>query len=125
MKTLLLSVLLISNSAFAAFVQSAKLDRSLQNLLVTVSYSGGCAEHKFELSGISCSRSMPAKCVTEIKDITEVPDYCEAFITKTVKFNLEQHGINGNVGGLTIYGSPMMIDGEFRPTSAHVVFPNF
>lgn len=60
-------------------------------LSITYSYSGGCAEHSFalEIAGY-CSRSLPQQCPAELVEIDPVADDCEAYITKTEIFEIAE-----------------------------------
>lgn len=63
-------------------------------LSVTYSYSGGCAEHDFqlELQG-RCTRSFPQQCFAEIVEVNPVEDFCKALISETRVFELSDPNI--------------------------------
>ncbi len=51
MKFITLALVLSSFSSFAATLHSAKLDAAKKNILVDVSYGGGCKKHTFRDRG--------------------------------------------------------------------------
>lgn len=91
LKALLILSSLIVSSAHALTVNSVTLDASKQNLLVSVTHSGGCGDHSYELVLSGCFESMPAQCNATIKHKTN--DICQALITKDIKFNLRKYGL--------------------------------
>lgn len=93
MKFLAMVIALTSLSAFGASVHSAKLDASQKNILVDVSYGGGCKKHNFALSLILCAETFPLICTAKLVETVENgPDLCEAIVAQTVKINLEKNG---------------------------------
>lgn len=106
MKTILLS-LLLSVPAFAAHVNSAKLDRSRDKILVSVTYGGGCKVHDFTLKLSGCRESFPVQCDAQLIETTLRPDLCEAMITETIEFDLRDYDLDDpyySGASLTIYG---------------------
>lgn len=95
MKTLILALALISTPVFAASnvtVVAARVVKG-KTLEVDVRFGGGCKEHnKFELKVGACLESFPVQCSVEINDLTK-GDFCEAYLGKTVKFDLEDEGL--------------------------------
>lgn len=93
MKLIALVVALSSFSSFAASVHSAKLDASQKNILVDVSYGGGCKKHTFSLSLTLCAETFPLMCNARLVETIEGGfDPCEAIVGETVKINLEKNG---------------------------------
>lgn len=106
------------DSASAVTIRSAKLDAAGENLIVDVSFGGGCETPKIELEMKGCAESSPVQCQATVKNM--VLDFCEMMLSQTVVFNLKTHGIEGRYysnGSLTLKGS----DGS----SATVQLPNF
>jgi hypothetical protein len=64
------SSLLGLNVSLAAIVQKAKLDENKENILILVSYSGGCKEHHFSLKVKNCVQTRPVKCDFQLVDVT-------------------------------------------------------
>ena len=108
MKLFALALLTLSFSSMAAGVLSAKLDASKKNILVDVSYGGGCKKHTFSLELEGCMETSPVKCSAKlIESIEGGFDECEALLHETVVFNLKQYGLVGSYfskGSLTITG---------------------
>lgn len=108
MKLITLALLVSSFSAVAAEVKSAKLDASKKNILVDVSYGGGCKKHTFSLQLGSCMESYPVQCSAKLVESIEGGfDGCEALKYETVVFNLKQYGLTDSYfskGSLTISG---------------------
>ncbi|MFW7381130.1 MAG: hypothetical protein ACOH5I_20110 [Oligoflexus sp.] len=58
---------------------------------VTFTYTGGCAEHYFQLQmSPICTRSIPQQCIAEIVEPTPVRDDCEALISETKTFAVDE-----------------------------------
>lgn len=91
-KTLVLIAL--SSPALATEVRSAKLDTNGENIIVNLTYHGGCAQHKFELNIEPCAESFPAQCKATVVDVSKQIDRCEAIVPATVVFNIAKHGLN-------------------------------
>lgn len=98
---------ILSTNAFAVEVHSVRLDANQENLLIDVSYGGGCVKpHKFELKMGGCFESMPVQCNAQLIDRT-TGDFCEAIVSDTAVINLKKVGITGGYyenGSLTIKG---------------------
>ncbi len=113
---------LISTSSFAATVEGAKLDASGKNVLIDVTYAGGCAKHSFTLkSDGGCGRSMPADCHARLVDHTI--DQCEMGIIGTISVPVPAGLLNVGVykgAYLTIHGDPGQ---NGKPTRATVRLP--
>ncbi len=124
MKALALIFALTSFGAVAATVHSAKLDKTKKNILVEISYSGGCKTHKFNLKMGACLETYPVTCSAELKETTVGgPDLCEALVGETVTLNLSQYRLDEAYyagGSLTITGDN---DANGKPSSAIVVLP--
>src|SRR5688500_223643 len=82
---------LLAMQSFGATVKSAKLDESQKNILIEVTYGGGCAKHDFSLKMGSCLESYPVQCSAQLIDNTVDP--CEAIINKTITISLEKAGL--------------------------------
>lgn len=121
---LLALTLVLSSGTHAAEVLSANLDAAKKNILVDVSYGGGCKEHTFKLKLGGCLESLPVQCSAQlVETVVGGPDFCEAIVGKTVKFSLKKYGLTDAYfkgGSLTILG-----DKNFRgeDSSATVVLP--
>lgn len=107
------SAILGARVGTSATVRSASIDPSGTNLLLTVSYGGGCGQHEFELKIGMCFETMPVKCGAELLHRTN--DNCEALLTRTIeiplaKYNLHDPYFQG--GSLTIFGAPDFMTGE-------------
>lgn len=99
MKTLILAATLVLSSftAQAAEVLSATLDAAGKNILVDVSYGGGCKKHTFSLKVGGCLESMPVQCTAILVETIEGGvDFCEAIIHTTAKINLKKAGLSGS-----------------------------
>ena len=95
MKKILMAIVVgcLSVAAQAdVLVRSAQL--SGDEIKVVVSYGGGCEDHKFEMEITSCMESYPVQCPVTVKDVSETPDFCEAYITEELTFSLEEEGLN-------------------------------
>lgn len=105
MKKLLVAIFVgvLSMAAQAdVLVQSAKVVDS--ELKVVVSYGGGCEEHTFKMQITSCMESYPVRCPVKIMDISEKPDFCEAYITEELTFSLEDEGLTDSYfNGAALY----------------------
>lgn len=117
MKTflILLAFSLCAFQAGAAEVRGARLDANKKNLLIDVTYGGGCAKHTFKLAVGACRESFPVSCdAVLIEKISGGVDLCEAIISETVKINLKRAGLTDpyyRQGSLTIFGD-QMFNGE-------------
>ncbi len=95
-KLIVIAVLCLTVSqSFAAIVRSAKLDKTLRNILIDIEYSGGCKEHKFKLVPGPCFETYPLQCNAKLVDETQ-DDFCEAFIFQTISIPLTQINIDLN-----------------------------
>ena len=81
-------------TAEATMIRDARIDSTGKNLLLDVTYGGGCGEHDFSLELQGCAESFPAQCTAKL--IHRTQDFCEALISKTVTVNLAQNGIKGS-----------------------------
>ena len=86
--------LLASSVSLAAQVQSAKLSPKGDKILIDVLYSGGCAEHTFELKWVGCAEVSPALCTAQLVDTTKEVDMCEAMISRRVVISLAKAKLN-------------------------------
>lgn len=115
---------LISLASYAAEVVEAKLDESQENIEVTVRYGGGCKEHDFSLELTGCLEISPVQCEAKlVEKVIGGPDFCEAYITKVVVFNLSKMGLGDEYyrsATLTITGDG---DRNGLESSASVVLP--
>ncbi len=123
LKMLALTILL-STGAQAAEVLSANLDAAGKNILVDVSYGGGCKEHTFKLKLGGCLESFPVQCSAQlVETVVGGPDFCEAIVGKTVKFSLKKCGLTDSYfkgGSLTILGDKNF---QGEASSATVTLP--
>ncbi len=95
MKFIALVLALSSLSSFAATVHSAKLDASKKNILVDVSYGGGCKKHSFSLKIFTCQESYPVTCFANLIEKVEGGfDACEAIISETVTLELAKYRLD-------------------------------
>jgi hypothetical protein len=107
MKGLILTslVTLFAAQAHSAMIRSAKLDSSKRNLVIDVTYGGGCGKHDFTLQVGGCLESYPVRCTAEL--IEKTNDMCEALVSTTVVINLAEEKLNDHYykgGSLTILG---------------------
>lgn len=96
MKTLVLAAMILMTAApsFAATVRGAKLDASEKNILIDVTYGGGCGKHEFSLkSQGGCLETNPVQCTVQLIEKTD--DHCEALVGDTVVINLKEAGLTG------------------------------
>ncbi len=124
MKFFALMLALSSAQTFAATVHSAKLDASKKNILVDVSYGGGCKKHTFSLKVGACQETYPVGCTADLVEKVEGGfDACEAIVGQTVKINLAKYRLDEAYyanGSLTIKGDKDM---SGKPSSATVILP--
>ncbi len=124
MKFIALVFALSSFSTFAATVHSAKLDASKKNILVDVSYGGGCKKHTFTLKMGACLETYPVQCSAELVEKTIGGfDACEAIVGQTVTINLAKYRLDEAYftrGSLAITGDRDM---NGQPSSATVILP--
>jgi hypothetical protein len=111
---------LVGANAFAVQVTSAELDAELKNIVVSVTYGGGCSSHKFSLKMGKCTRSFPVHCTAVVTDRTD--DHCRALFFRKIVFSLEEYGLNSQY----FSGATLRIrgDGDTR-SSALVVLPEW
>jgi len=113
---------LMTANSFGAAVKSAKLDASLKNILIDVTYGGGCAKHEFKLEIGACLESFPVQCSAKLTDNTV--DNCEALLMETVSISLESAGLNDPYyqgASITIFGD---VDWQTnQPSKATVKLP--
>lgn len=124
MKFIALALALSTLSSFAATVHKARLDAAKENILIDVSYDGGCKRDTFSLKLKGCAESFPVQCQAELVHKTVGGlDMCEVIISETVKINLSQYRLDESYysrGSLTITGD-MNVSG--KPSSATVILP--
>jgi hypothetical protein len=104
-------LVLISNYSSAAIVKSASVDEKGENLLVEVTYSGGCGAHRFNLKYDGCFATTPAAC--EVMLVEKTKDFCEKLIHETLTFSLTTYKLNE----LPFKGSLLTIFGAFDLSS--------
>lgn len=125
MKYILPITFLISLTSQAAVVNSAKLDASKENILIDVTYSGGCHKHTFALDlNPSCKETFPVQCSAALVEVIEGGfDPCEAIITTTAVINLKELNLDDSYYS----GAYLTISGDVGPrgkrTSAAVTLP--
>lgn len=110
MKTILglLCVSVLSISAQATTVQGARVDEVNKIIEVDVSYGGGCVAHEFKLKVNACQETFPVGCSVTVIDTTTEVDMCEAYISKTIKFSMEEYGLTSayyDRAAMTIMGA--------------------
>ena len=113
---------MIASQSYAATIRGARLDSSKRNVLVDVTYGGGCGKHEFSLDVNFCTQTHPVSCEAELVHQTE--DACEALISKTVIINLKQYKLNSpyySKGLLTIKGD--LNWQQKKPSEATVLLP--
>lgn len=113
---------LIATQSFGAAIKSAKLDDSKKNILIHVTYSGGCGKHEFSLKLDGCFESYPVQCSAQLIEKTE--DTCEALIADTVVIPLEQYELNEDYyknGSLKITGDKDW--NTNKPSQATITLP--
>ena len=124
MKFIALVLAMSSLSSFAATVHSAKLDPAQKNILVDVSYGGGCKKHTFTIKLEGCRETYPVSCDAQLVEKIEGGfDACEAIVGQTVKINLAKYRLDEAYyanGSLTIKGDKDM---SGKPSSATVKLP--
>ena len=118
---LALAVLCTSLSSTAAIVNGARLDAAGKNVILTLTYGGGCRDHKFTLKkGDFCLESYPMQCGAEvIETVVNGPDICEAIITKEVKFSIKRNRLSS----ATYWTFTGDIDQTGRESRATVLIP--
>lgn len=95
----------MASQSFAAEVVQARLDNKKENILIDVSYGGGCGKHDFSLKLEGCMESYPVQCMAKLVHVSQ--DNCEAMIFETIAIPLSAYGLLGNYykkGSLTIQG---------------------
>lgn len=113
---------LTATQTFAAQIRSARLDASKKNILIDVTYGGGCGKHSFKLDLKGCAESYPVQCQAEL--VHQTKDMCEALIGNTVVISLADYGLNTSYyskGSLTITGDQDWQNK--KPSSATVFLP--
>lgn len=103
--TLLVILSLLAVNAFGASIKSAGLDAENKNILINVTYGGGCGKHDFSLKLKGCAESAPVQCQADL--IEQTDDHCEALLSRTVVISLENAGLTESYyknGTLTIFG---------------------
>lgn len=123
-KSVILTVILtlVSAQTFGATIREARLDSSKQNILLTVTYGGGCGQHDFTLDLQGCQGNGPLHCKAEL--VHRSHDVCEALIQRRLVINLAEYGLNSRIykkSTLTITG-----DQDWRtkrPSAATVTLP--
>lgn len=124
MKFIALLIAMSSFSGFAATVHSAKLDASQKNILVDVSYGGGCKKHVFSLKVGACKETYPVTCnAFLVEKVVNGPDLCEAIVGETVKINIAKYRLDEAYyarGTLLIMGDKDM---SGKPSMASVKLP--
>lgn len=104
----ILSIVLLSlfaSQSFAAEIIGASVDKMKGNLLLDVSYGGGCGTHDFSLKLEGCYESYPVQCEAQLVHVSN--DSCEAIIRKIVVIPLSANGLLNSYykrGRLTIKG---------------------
>src|SRR4051794_21357960 len=93
MKTVSLG--LMAFTAFTAFTQAqaavitgGHYDAPTDSAVLSVSYSGGCEEHKFSLEFGECAESYPSQ--ARAKLIHDTKDTCKADISEVVLISLKE-----------------------------------
>lgn len=95
-----LTFLFSMNFASAAEITGGELSYDNKYLILNTVHGGGCGSHEFSLSRVSCSRSLPPKCITKLEHKTD--DVCEALISSTIVFDLEKERLANSMAGTRI-----------------------
>jgi hypothetical protein len=122
MKTIAIILALCSFSSFAATVHRANIDASGKNILISISYAGGCKKHTFSLKMGGCLESFPVQCSAVLVDKGN-GDPCEAIVSQTIAMNIAKYRLDESYyagGSLTITGDRDM---SGKPSSATVKLP--
>ena len=85
-------VTLLASETFAATIRAARIDDSGRNILIDVTYGGGCGKHDFSLKLHACLESYPVQCSADL--IEKTNDVCEALVSSQVSINLHQYGLD-------------------------------
>lgn len=110
------------SQSYAATIRSARLDESQKNILIKVTYGGGCGKHSFSLDLKGCAESFPVQCQAELVHTSD--DMCESNLSQVVVINLAKYKLNTSYyrgGSLTITG-----DQDWKtkkPSTATVILP--
>ncbi|UJR11211.1 hypothetical protein I4U23_015392 [Adineta vaga] len=107
----------IINAEYMPFIKDARYNKQTKTIDINLQYSGGCAEHKFELKMGTCRESYPVQCDAKLVDLT-LDDYCDAIIGRQISINIQTVGLD------TSYytGASIQISGGAN-TKATIVLP--
>lgn len=124
MKFIAVALALLTFGAQAASVTSVRLDAARENILVDVSYGGGCKKHTFDLKMGACLESLPVQCTAKLVEKVEGGfDGCEALIHTTAVFNIKKLGLYGDY----FSGGTLIITGdknwEGKASSGKITLP--
>ena len=100
----LLTTVYAKSMTVQPFINSGKIVGD--QIVLEVSYSGGCGSHNFELKIKPCRETHPVMCDAILTDTTD--DYCEAMIITDIAFPLDEIGLDDSYysnGSLTIFGA--------------------
>ncbi|CAF0983713.1 unnamed protein product [Adineta ricciae] len=90
------------NAQYMPFIRDARYNKQTKTIDIQVQYSGGCAEHEFQLKVGSCRETYPVQCDAKLIDLT-VNDYCDAIVSREVSISTQSIGLDdGYYAGATI-----------------------
>jgi hypothetical protein len=87
--------LVTTSPTFAAKIKNAHLDDTKQNILIDITYGGGCGQNEFSLELQSCSKTQPVECTADL--VQKSNDACEGLVHQTIAINLKKSQIESNV----------------------------
>ncbi len=94
MKFLVL-VALLSNVVLAGSVKGVRFNERSSQIEVDVQYGGGCGDHLWDLELVGgCLESLPVQCSALLTHVTD--DTCEGLRFETLKFDLDEVGLDDN-----------------------------
>ena len=96
LRAILLAVMCLASvsARLQPFIERASYKDQEKVIEIAVSYSGGCATHRFRLEIGDCLEIFPAICRdAKLFDLTTT-DGCKANIRETIKINLSEAGLN-------------------------------
>jgi len=89
-----------------ARIRDGRIDAETQEIVLKVSYGGGCGEHRFSIDVGSCLETFPVQC-RDAQLIHSTNDGCEALIHKEIRITFAEAGLNDAYferARLTIHG---------------------
>lgn len=75
---------------FNGSIESVSFDHATDQVVLELSYTGGCMNHRFDLKfSDACLLTAPAKCFAELIQLEGFADRCKAIVKETVRFDLD------------------------------------